>query len=178
MVMRTNCLDCRSCLITNTENQSSSKSFEYLSTLSQGALMQPATDLTHYVSKSFAMLDLCKYITCQSDLDDRVAAENMMKFNSLPQSFLWDNQLENIRFITKTNCDVFFNNTQKLVNSQVQKEVVQQFKERQRKQRRTLSAQNLATTALSNSNSEGSTIYFLLDDFNALSILYCCTVLN
>ena len=137
MIMRTYCLDCRSCLIYNTENQSASECFEYLSTLSRGALTQPATDLTHYVSKSFAMLDLCKYIICQSDLHERVAAENAMKFNDLPQSFLCDNHLENIKFINRTICNVFCNNTQKLVNSQVRKEVVQQFKERQRNRRHT-----------------------------------------
>ena len=46
MIMRTYCLDCRSCLIYNTEKHSASESFEYLSTLSRGALTQPATDLT------------------------------------------------------------------------------------------------------------------------------------
>ena len=135
MIKRTSYLDCRSCLIYNTENQSASKCFEYLSTLSQGALMQPATDLTHFVIKSFAMLDLCKYIICQSDLHERVAAENVLKFNDLPQSFLSDNYLESIKFINRTSCNIFFYNTQKLVNSQMLREVVQQFKERQRKQR-------------------------------------------
>ena len=137
MIKRTSCLDCRSCLIYNTENQSASECFEYLSTLSRGALTQPATDLTHYVSKSFAMLELCEYIIRQSDLHERVAAENALKFNDLPQSFLCDNHLENIKFINRTICNVFFNNTQKLVNSQVRREVVQQFKERQRKRRHT-----------------------------------------
>ena len=46
MIKRTSCLDCRSCLIYNTENQFASECFEYLSTLSRGALLQPATDLT------------------------------------------------------------------------------------------------------------------------------------
>ena len=129
MIKRTSCLDYRSCLIYNTKNQSASECFEYLSTLSLGALTQPATHLTHNVSKSFAMLDLCEYIIRQSDLHERVAAENVLKFNDLPLSFLCDNHLENIKFINCTICNVFFNNTPKLVNSQVQREVVQQFKE-------------------------------------------------
>ena len=133
MIKWTSCLDCRSCLISNTENQSASECFECLSTLSRGALTQPVTDLTHYVSKSFAMLDLCEYIIRQSDLHERVAAENVLKFNDLPQSFLWDDHLENIKFINRTICNVFFNNTQKLVTGQVRREVVQQLKERQRK---------------------------------------------
>ena len=128
MIKRTSCLDCRSCLIYNTENQSASECFEYLSTLSRRALTQPATDLTLYVSKSFAMLDLCEYIIRQSDLHERVAAENVLKFNDLPQSFLCSNHLENIKFINRTICNVFFNNTQKLVNSQVRRGVVQHSK--------------------------------------------------
>ena len=85
------------------------------------------------------MLDLCKYIIRQSDLHERVAAENVTKFNDLPQSFLSDNRLESIYFINRKICNIFFNNTIKLVYSQVRKEVVQQFKERQRKQRHTRS---------------------------------------
>ena len=114
MIKRTSCLDCRSCLIYNTENQSASECCEYFSTLSRDALTQPATDLTHYVSKFFAMLDLCEYVIGQSDLHERVAVENVMEFNDLPLSFLCDNHLENIKFINLTICDVFFNNTQNL----------------------------------------------------------------
>ena len=77
--------------------------FDNLSTLSRGALTQPAKDLTHYVSKSLAMLDLCEYIIRQSDLHERVAIENVVKFNDLLQSFLCDNHLENIKFINRTN---------------------------------------------------------------------------
>ena len=91
--------------------------FKYLSTLSGGALTQPTTDLTHFVSKSFTMLDLCEYIIRQIHLHERVAAENVLKFNDLPQSFLCDNHLDNIKFTNRTICNVFFNNTQKLVNS-------------------------------------------------------------
>ena len=49
------------------------------------ALTQPATGLTQYVSKSFTVLDLCEYIVRKSDPHERVAAENVMKFNDLPQ---------------------------------------------------------------------------------------------
>ena len=70
-------------------------------------MTQPATDLTHYVSKFFAMLDLCIYIIRQSNLHERVAAENILKFNDLPQSFLCDNYLESIKFINRTICNVF-----------------------------------------------------------------------
>ena len=77
MIKRTSCLDCRSCLIYNTENHSASECFEKLSTLSRGALTQPATDLMRYVSKSFAMLDLCEYIVRQSDLHTKELLQKM-----------------------------------------------------------------------------------------------------
>ena len=80
MIKRTSCLDCGSCSIYNTENQSAFECFQYLSTLSRGALAQPATDLTNYVSKSFAMLDLFEYIIRQSDLHEKIAPENVIKF--------------------------------------------------------------------------------------------------
>ena len=72
----------------------------------------------------------------KSKRHEKVATENVMKFNDLPQSFLCDNHLEN-KFINRTICNVFFLNPQKLVNSQVQREVIQQFKERQGKRRQT-----------------------------------------
>ena len=75
------------------------------------------------------MLDLCEYIICENDRRERIAAENVMKFIDLPQSFLCDNHLEN-KFINRTICNVFFINAQKLVSSQVRREVVQQFKEK------------------------------------------------
>ena len=78
------------------------------------------------------MLDLCEYIIRKSDRHERVAAENVMKFNDLLQLFLYDNHLKN-KFIKRTICIINFNNAQKLVNSRVLKEVVQQFRERHRK---------------------------------------------
>ena len=83
------------------------------------------------------MLVLCEYIIRKSDRLERVAAENVMKFNNLPRLFLCDNHLKNIKFINRTIYNVYFNNAQKLVNSQVRREVVQQFKERQRKRQHT-----------------------------------------
>ena len=75
------------------------------------------------------MLDLYEYIIRKSNRHERVAAENVMEFNDLPQSFLCDNHFEN-KSIKRTICKVFFFNAQKLVNSRVRREVVQQFKEK------------------------------------------------
>ena len=69
------------------------------------------------------MLDLCEYIIRKSDRHEIVAAENVMKFNDLPQSFLCDNHFEK-KFINRTICYLYFNNAKKFVNSQVRREVV------------------------------------------------------
>ena len=66
---------------------------------------------------------LCEYINCKSDRHERVAAENVMKFNDLPQSFPCDNHLEK-KFINRKFCYVYFNNAQKFVNSLVRREVL------------------------------------------------------
>ena len=75
------------------------------------------------------MLVLFEYIIRKSDRHERVAAENLMKFNDLSQSFLCDDHREN-KFINRTICKVFFINAQKLVNSQVRREVIEKFKEK------------------------------------------------
>ena len=67
---------------------------------------------------------------------ERGAGENVTKFNDLPRSFLCGNHFES-KFIYRTICNVCFNNAQKFVNSQMRREVVQQFKESQRKRRYT-----------------------------------------
>ena len=49
------------------------------------------------------MLNLCEYIIRQSDLHERAAPKKVMEFNDLPQSFLCDNHLENIKFFKVKN---------------------------------------------------------------------------
>ena len=110
------------------------KTFDYILKLSRGGLTLPAGDLTHYVCKSFAMLELCEPIIRKADMPERVAAEYALKLNDV-WSFLCDNRTEAIKFINRVICNVFFNNGQKLANSQGRKE---QFKQRQRKRQRTM----------------------------------------
>lgn len=128
---------CRAILTFNSERESAFENFDYFLRLSRGGLTLPAVDLTHYVSKSFAMLELSQNIFRKIDVPERVAAEHVLRSNDLSQSFLCDNHSENIKFVNRIICNIFFNNAQKLVNSQVRRDAVEEFKRRQRKRRRT-----------------------------------------
>ena len=137
MIKKTKCSDCRVLLTFNSGRGPIPETYDYLLKLSRGGLTLPASDLTDYVCKSFAMLELCETVTRKADLPERVAAEHILKLNNVPLSFLCDNHSAVIKFINRSICNVFFNNGQKLGNSQVRKDVVQNFKQRQRKRQRT-----------------------------------------
>ena len=102
---------------------------KFTSKLLQLALMLRYSSLPAYPCKYAGPM---RIFISKSDRHERVAADNVMKCNDLPLLFLCDNHLEN-KFIISTSCNVYFNNAQKLVNSQVRREVVQQFKKWQRK---------------------------------------------
>ena len=114
------------------------ESFEYLLTLSSGGLTLPAYDLTKYVCTSFAMLELCDNMIHKTELHERDAAENMLKFNNLPQPFLCESHSQAIKLINRIISNVYFNNAKKHVNNQVRQDVlVKQLKQKRRKRRRT-----------------------------------------
>ena len=106
---------------------------KFTSKLLQLALMLRYSSLPGYLCKYAGSM---RIFTRKSDRHQRVAAEDVMKFDDFPYSFPCDNHLEN-KFINRTICNVYFNNAQKLVNNQGQREVVHQFKERQRKRQYT-----------------------------------------
>ena len=62
------------------------ETYDYLLKLSRGGLTLPASDLTDYVCKSFAMFELCETVTRKADLPERVAAEHILKLNNVPFS--------------------------------------------------------------------------------------------
>ena len=72
------------------------KDFDYLLNVSIGGLIFPSVDLAHYVSKSFAMLDVAKKIISATLLNERNAAEGVLTLNSCAQSFLCDKHTPNI----------------------------------------------------------------------------------
>ena len=77
MVKVITCLDYKKYLIFNPEAESPSafECFDCLLTLSRGGLTLPASDLTHYVCKSFAVLELCMNMIHKTELHERDAAE-------------------------------------------------------------------------------------------------------
>ena len=81
------------------------------------------------------MLDVAQNLIRTTELIERTAAEYILKSNDLPLSFLSENHAKNVKFVNRTICNVFYNNAQKLIRSQVRKDVVQHFKQRQRKRR-------------------------------------------
>ena len=58
--------------------------------LSRKGLTIPSVDLTHYVSKSFAMLELSENIFRRIEVPERIAAEHVLTLNDAVLSFLCD----------------------------------------------------------------------------------------
>ena len=104
--------------------------------MSRGRLALPASDLTQYYCKSFAMQKLCDNMINKPEHHENDAAKNVPKFNNLPLSFLCESHSQAIKLINRIFATLT-SNAKKHVNNQVRREVVDQFKQRQRKRRRT-----------------------------------------
>ena len=135
VIKRNRCPQCKSLLIVTSESDCHFEKFEYLLKLSRGGLLLPSTDLSKYVCKASAMLDVAQNLIRTTELIERTAAEYILKSNDLPLSFLCENHAKNVKFVNRTICNVFYSNAQKLIRSQIPKDVVQHFKQRQRKRR-------------------------------------------
>ena len=99
MVKDSTCLVCRKYFIfvPEAESYSAFECFEYLLTLPRGGLTLPSTDLAQYVCKAFSMLELCNYMIYKTALYERDAAENELKSNDLPLSFLCESHSQAIK---------------------------------------------------------------------------------
>ena len=138
VVKTTKCLKCRAFLTFNTPIDSPFENFDYLLKLSHGDLSLTAVDLTHYVSKSFAMLELSQNLCRKIKMPTRIAAEHVLSVNDVASySFLCDDNSKTINLIILVICNMFLNNAQKLVTNQVRRVVVEHFKQRQKKRQRT-----------------------------------------
>ena len=111
----------------------------YLNKLSRGGMIIPTADLRHHMSKSFAILDLCRKQIIQSDLAERLAAETALERNNSPVTFLCSKHQDKIKFINRTVVNVFFNNETKIMKDKIRKNGVKAFKARQTKKRKTCS---------------------------------------
>ena len=97
MLKRLQCSDCQTRLTFSSDREPDPETFVDTLKLSRGGLTMPAGDLTHYVCKSFAMLEFYEPIIRKADMPERVAAEHVLKLNDV-WSFLRDNHTEAINY--------------------------------------------------------------------------------
>jgi len=137
MIKKTKCLNCRVLLTFDSSKNSTFENLDYLLSLSSGGLTIPAVDLKHYVCKSFAMLELAENIFRKFKRPERLTAEHVLSLNDMVPSFICDGHSSSIKFINRIISIIYLNNAQKLLTSQIRKDTVEHFKQRQKKRRRT-----------------------------------------
>ena len=91
----------------------------------------PSLNLRKYVSKNFAIIDVCHQMITESALPERSAAEMALHHNDLPKTFLCPNHESQIWLINRIACNVYFNNERKHIKGSKRNDEVRSFKERQ-----------------------------------------------
>ena len=137
IVERSKCIECRKMALASSEIEEMESENNYLQKLSRGGLLVPATDLRHYIAKSFAILDLCQHLTRDADLPERMAAEISLARNNFPITFLCKDHSTLQKFLNRTVINVFYNNARKRIQDTRRKDAVRTFKERQTKKQKT-----------------------------------------
>lgn len=129
------CDDCKQlCKASDDEKHRPENS--YLNNLSRGGLFVPSFGLRKYVSKCFAIIDVCHDIIIHSPLPERTAAELSLERNDLPKPFLCSKHSTEIWLINRTVANVYFNNERKRLKGTIRKDEVRAFKQRQVKKRK------------------------------------------
>ena len=108
----------------------------YLNNLSRGGLFVPSFGLRKYVSKCFAIIDVCHDIIIHSPLSERAAAELSLDRNDLPNPFLCSKHSTQIWLFNRIVANVYFNNERKRLSGTKRKDEVRAFKQRQVKKRK------------------------------------------
>ena len=135
LLERNNCEACRKiCKASGDETCQQENS--YLNNLSRGGLFVPSSNLRKYISKNFAIIDVCHSIILHSPLSERTAAELSLQRNDLPTTFLCPNHSSQIWLINRIVTNVYFNNERKNLKGTKRKDEVRSFKERQLKKRK------------------------------------------
>ena len=110
----------------------------YLKLLSRGGLITPSFNLIKYVCHCFAIFDLTGDMIIKYVPDNvRVAGEHLLDvYNNHEIHFSCDLHTQWIRkYVNNVITNIFFNNEQKLTNSDKRKDEVKDFKKRQLKKR-------------------------------------------
>ena len=63
------------------------------------------------------MIELCDSMIHKTELHERDAAENVLKFNDLHLLFLCESHSQAIKLINRILCNVYFNSAQKHVDN-------------------------------------------------------------
>ena len=135
LIDRHKCTSCQALSIaTNAEKTALENA--YLNKLSRGGFIVPSSDMRDYISKSFAILDVCHELMKKSSLPERTAAELALQKNDYPITFLCTDHQHLIKFINRTVTNVYFNNERKKSKDKIRKNNVETFKQRQRKKRK------------------------------------------
>lgn len=135
MIERNKCEDCKQ-LCKASEEEKHQPENGYLNNLSRGGLFVPSFGLRKYVSKCFAIIDVCHDIIIHSPLSERAAAELSLDRNDLPKPFLCSKHSTQIWLFNRIVANVYFNNERKRLSGTKRKDEVRAFKQRQVKKRK------------------------------------------
>ena len=125
MIERNKCEDCKQ-LCKASEEEKHQPENGYLNNLSRGGLFVPSFGLRKYVSKCFAIIDVCHDIIIHSPLS--AAAELSLDRNDLPKPFLCSKHSTQIWLFNRIVANVYFNNERKRLSGTKRKDEVRAFK--------------------------------------------------
>ena len=105
----------------------------YIKLLSRGGLLTPSTKLANYVCRSFAILDMTGDMIIKHVPNSvRDAGNHILSIYNNELSFSCDSHMRwSYEFVNRIITNIFFNNKQKLTNSQKRKDEIKDFKSRQ-----------------------------------------------
>lgn len=130
------CEECAGKLIAG---QSSIENDNYLKTLSRGGLVTPSSALSEFVCQSFSILDFVSPSVLQfaSNKNIRHVSERVLcHFISISPNFVCQEHKEwGMKRALRVVANIFYNNSQKIINDSVRKDQVKEFKKRQRQKR-------------------------------------------
>lgn len=126
-------IDCSNCLAMFIGNNNDTLSTEFLSLISRGGLMIPSQSLGEYVCKGFSVLDVVgEMILRDAPNDVRICGEDLLRMYCDNVNFSCELHTQKVQTITnRIITNIFFNNKQKIMNSEIRRDNIEEFKSRQ-----------------------------------------------
>lgn len=131
LLKRSKCVNCQAKLRPNNDDLDND---EYLNLLSRGGLFVPSKELADYICSCFAILDFVEKEVLHL-IGDSVTKNALYILNHYGPSCTFCCQLHcewGVKFASKVVVNIYFNNKQKQAQDAVRKEMVSEFKTRQR----------------------------------------------